>query len=200
MRNGTGASGGLETARSPDQATESSALLTEESLNGASLGAEPTGVEMDANRKEQISSLFLLLFSLFIGFASYKLSIGSITSPDAGFFPFYLSAILAGLSIRNFTKTIAKRQLAAEPSAPADCGINWKNIIVTVAVLFSYPLLLDSIGFALSTFLFAAFFLRCINPQRWPVVLGTAGAVAAVFYFVFRYWLKIQFPPGIFGV
>lgn len=155
---------------------------------------------MDQNKKEQVSSIFLLLFSVFICFFSYKLSIGSIHNPGGGFFPFYLGIILGLLSIKNLTKAIAQRKIAVETTKTSDAGINWKNIIVTCVVLFFYPLLLSILGFPISTFLFTVLFLRLIEPQRWPVVLGTGGAVAIVFYFIFQYWLKIQFPTGIFGV
>ena len=155
---------------------------------------------MDHNKKEQVSSIFLFLFSAFICFFSFKLSIGSIHNPGGGFFPFYLGIILGLLSIKNFTKAIAQRKSAIKTIKTSDAGINWKNIIVTCVVLFCYPLLLGLLGFPVSTFLFTALFLRFIEPQRWSVVLGTGGAVTIVFYFVFQYWLKIQFPSGIFGV
>ena len=117
-----------------------------------------------------------------------------------GFFPFYMGIILALLSIKNLTKAIAQRKIATDVKTSGE-DINWKNIIVTVVVLFCFPLFLDFLGFSLSVFFFTAFFLRFINPpQRWSVVLGMGGAVAIVFYLVFQYWLKIQFPSGIFGV
>jgi hypothetical protein len=155
---------------------------------------------MDPHKKEQISSIFLFLFSAFICFFSYKLSIGSIHNPNAGFFPFYLGIILGLLSISNFSKAVARKKPAIETIKTLDTDINWKNIMITVVVLFSYPLLLKILGFPVSTFLFTVIFLRFINPQRWWVVFGAGGAVAIIFYFVFQYWLQIQFPSGIFGV
>jgi hypothetical protein len=155
---------------------------------------------MDPTKKEKISSLFLLLFSAFICFFSYQLSIGSLKSPSGGFFPFYLGIILGLLSIHNFIKAMAKTKKEARAIKTSDDGIHWKNIILTVVVLFLYPLLLGTLGFPISTFIFTAFFLRFIGLQRWWIVLGTGGIVAIICYFVFYYWLKIQFPPGIFGV
>jgi len=158
-------------------------------------------MKIDHNKKEQISSLFLLLFSGFICFFSYKLSMGSIHNPGVGFFPFYMGIILGLLSIRNFIKAVAQRKIAIEIIKTLNNNINWKNIIITVVVLFSFPLLLKILGFLVSSFLFIAFFLRFTKPsQRWLVVLGMGGAVAISFYFIFQYWLKIQFPPGIFGI
>jgi hypothetical protein len=155
---------------------------------------------MDHNKKEQISSIFLLLFSSFICFFSYQLSIGSVRKPDAGFFPFFLGLTLGLLSIINFTKAIAQRKIAIEKIRTLETDINWKNIILVLVVLFSYPLLLNILGFLPVTFLFTACFLRFIEPQRWSVVLGIGGAIAIISYFIFQYWLKIQFPSGIFGI
>jgi len=112
-----------------------------------------------------------------------------------------MGIILGLLSIRNFIKAVAQRKLAIEIIKTLGNNINWKNIIITVVVLFSFPLLLKILGFLVSSFLFIAFFLRFTKPsQRWLVVLGMGGAVAIIFYFIFQYWLKIQFPPGVFGI
>jgi putative tricarboxylic transport membrane protein len=155
---------------------------------------------MDDNKMEQISSILLLLFSVFICFFSYKLSIGSVRNPNAGFFPFYLGITLGLLSINNFMRAIAQTKKSIDTIKTLHNDISWKNIIFTIFVLFSYPLLLETFGFLVSTFLFIALFLRFIEPQRWLIILGVGGAVAIIFYFVFQYWLKIQFPLGIFGV
>jgi putative tricarboxylic transport membrane protein len=155
---------------------------------------------MDSNKKEQISSIFLLLFSAFICFFSYQISIGSLRSPGSGFFPFFLAAILGLLSIMNFSKAILRRRRAVGKEKTLENGINWKNIILVLVGLFLYPILLSLLGFLLVTFIFTAFFLRFIEPQKWPVVLGMGGGIAIIFYLIFQYWLKIQFPSGIFGI
>ncbi len=157
-------------------------------------------LKMDPNKKEQISSIFLLLFSAFICFFSYHFSIGSLRAPGSGFFPFFLAAILGLLSIVNLWKAILRRKAAVEKEKPPEGGINWKNIILVVVGLLLYPLLLDFLGFLLVTFVFTAFFLRFIEPQKWRIVLGMGSGIAIIFYLIFQYWLKIQFPSGIFGI
>ncbi len=153
---------------------------------------------MNPQTKEEISSTVLLLFSAFICFFSYGLSVGSITSPGPGFFPFYLGASLGLFALDTLTRTLVRKRRAADTPPPVRSDINWKNILFTVVVLFAYPVLLYTLGFALSTFLFMALFLRVISGERWPIVLGMGGAVAAVFYLMFQYWLQIQFPVGFF--
>jgi hypothetical protein len=78
--------------------------------------------------------------------------------------------------------------------------MNWLNIILTLAILFAFPFLLDLIGFAPTTFIFFAFLLRFIEPQRWFIILGGAGAAAVFSYFIFQFWLKIKFPIGMLGI
>lgn len=155
---------------------------------------------MDLGKKEQISSALLLVFAVFIIYCSDRLSIGSLRKPGEGFFPFLAGIILGLLSLINFSKTIARRKMPAASSQTRPARINWKNIILALALLFSYPLLLGFLGFLPVTFLFTACFLRFIEPQRWPVVFAISAATALISYFVFQYWLKLQFPTGIFGL
>ena len=142
--------------------------------------------KMDHNKKEQISSIFLILFSVFICFFSYKLSIGSIHNPGAGFFPFYLGIILGLLSIKNFTKAIAQRKITIKAIKTSDTDINWKNIIITVVVLFCLSAVVQvSWVFQYPTFLFTALFLRFIEP---PEMVGRIGyGRSRSDYFLFRF-------------
>ena len=155
---------------------------------------------MDQNKKELLSSLVLILFSAFFCFFSYQISLGSLRAPGTGFFPFYLGATLCLLSVMNFTRAVVQRKRAAGKAETLEAGINWKNIIIVLVALFSYPLLLDILGFLPVTFIFTACFLRFIEPQRWPVVLGLGAGVAVISYLIFQYWLKIQFPTGVLGI
>lgn len=151
-------------------------------------------------RKEHISSIFLFLFSVFICFFSYRISIGSLRAPCSGFFPFFLGVILGLLSILNFASSMKQKKAASEKLATLESGIIWKNIFVALAILFLYPLLLNVLGFLLVSFLFGAVFLRVIEPQRWSVVFGVAAAMALAFFLIFQYWLNILFPTGIFRI
>ena len=155
---------------------------------------------MDQNKKEQISSIILILFSAFFCFFSYQISIGSLRVPGGGFFPFYLGAILGLLSIANLAKAIVQGKKSAAKGETSKEGINWRNVIIVLVALFSYPALLNILGFLPVTFIFTACFLRFIEPQRWPVVLGLGGGIAVVSYLIFQYWLKVQFPTGILGI
>jgi hypothetical protein len=111
-----------------------------------------------------------------------------------------LAAILGLLSLINLAKATVQKKKGVKKIETAETGINWKNIVLVLVGLFFYPILMDLLGFLLVTFVFTAFFLRFIEPQKWPVVLGMGGSTAIISYLIFQYWLKIQFPTGIFGI
>ena len=152
---------------------------------------------MDLRKKDQLSSFFWLGFSVIFCMASIRLSLGPAHQPGPGFFPFLGGSILGVLSLVNFLRSLKKVASKAESSKSP---IHWKNIILTLAILFAFPFLLDWIGFAPSTFLFFVFLLRSIEPQRWAIVFGGSATATLLLFFVFQFWLKIKFPVGIFGI
>jgi putative tricarboxylic transport membrane protein len=152
---------------------------------------------MDQRRKDQLSSLFWLGLAVIFCIAAIRLSVGTLREPGSGFFPLLGGSILGVLSLLNFLKNV--RGIPSEAKSP-ESPIKWKNIIVTLAVLFAFPSLLDLLGFAPATFLFFVLLLRWIEPQRGAVVFGGSALASILFYLVFQFWLKIRFPIGFFGV
>lgn len=152
---------------------------------------------MDQRRKDQLSSLFWLGLAVIFCIASIRLSVGTLQQPGSGFFPFLGGSILGLLSLANFLENLKGVTSKAESSKSP---INLKNVIVTLAILFAFPSLLDLMGFAPTTFLFFVFLLRWIEPQRWAVVFGGSASATILLYFVFQFLLKIKFPIGFFGI
>lgn len=125
---------------------------------------------------------------------------GTLQQPGPGFFPFLAGTILGILSVLNLLKAIAKKEPGKEDLEKLGPGKKWKNISLTLAILFAYPLMLRLMGFAFSTFILFVVLLRFIEPLRWSIVLRVAGGVAILTFLIFQYFLKIQFPKGIFGI
>lgn len=157
-------------------------------------------MKIDLENKEKISSLLLLIFSVVVCTGSFGYSIGTLHKPGPGFFPLWGGIILGFLSLLNFLRVTIKRKRVIEEVESVKPGKRWKNIILTLVALFAYPSFLPVIGFVLTTFLFIAILLRFIEPIRWPIVLRVAMGVTIISYFIFQYWLNIQFPKGILGI
>ena len=153
---------------------------------------------MGTKTKDRWSSLFWLIFAVGFCFASLQLPFGTLYQSGPGFFPFLAGGILALLSLLNFFQA-KKGQATTEKKGPLPGEINYRSILLTLAILAAFPFLLGFLGFGLTTFVFFVLLLRFIEPQGWPVTLGGAGLFAVLAYFVFQVWLKIKFPLGLLG-
>ena len=65
---------------------------------------------------EIVVSLLLLALAVTLGFDNWRTGIAwDSTGPQAGYFPFYLSVILAGASLYGLAVTVLARGVASEP-------------------------------------------------------------------------------------
>jgi hypothetical protein len=78
-------------------------------------------------------------------------------------------------------------------------GVRWEKAFIVLASLFLYGWLLGVLGFVLCTFLFLAFLLRAVAPQKWAWVVGGSFLITAASYLVFEVLLKAQMPKGVWG-
>jgi hypothetical protein len=150
------------------------------------------------NRKQSLSAIVLLTFSLAISFQASRYPFGTVSKVGPGFLPFYLGLVLAGLSVI----LLLKAMLAPDPEE-AKAPLTMGKMLRVISVFFSmvaYAFLLSRLGFPITTFIFTLVLFKFAESYRWvPAVLG-ALATAVVNYFVFGVWLQCQFPAGWLGV
>jgi len=73
-------------------------------------------------------------------------------------------------------------------------------MILTFIALLAYAVGMEYLGFLISTFLFIAFLLKFIEPQRWTVVLFGSILASGVSYCIFELILQVQLPKGPFEI
>jgi putative tricarboxylic transport membrane protein len=144
-------------------------------------------------KRELIISGVWLLLSLYFSIASYKLGLGAGGRPGPGFFPFGAAIAIGTIALVRALK--ARREAIA--TILATTSSQWRKIGCVIAGMLLYALLLDSLGFAICTFLLVAFYLQIIALQRWTLSLGFALAVALVAHLFFDLLLNTQLPRGL---
>jgi putative tricarboxylic transport membrane protein len=131
---------------------------------------------------------------------SLRLSLGSFHHPGPGFLSFYAGLILGGLAL------VVHLQSQKAPSAKREPEPIWSNkrrgwkMVLTVVALLVYAVGMNYLGFLISTFIFLAFLLKVIEPQRWSVALLGSLAASGAFYLVFEMGLQSQLPKGPFQI
>ena len=150
--------------------------------------------------REKWSSLVWLGIAIYICVGSLRLSLGSFHHPGPGFLSFYAGLILGGLAlvVHLQSRKAASAQREAEPIWSSRQR-GWKMVLTVVALLV-YAVGMSYLGFLISTFIFLAFLLKVIEPQRWSVALFGSLAASGTFYLLFEMGLQSQLPKGPFQI
>ena len=112
--------------------------------------------------------------------------------------PFWAGITLTVMAAVLLVGSYARKAWAAKPSFFPQAD-SWKRVLATFLALIAYNLLLTSLGFTLSTFLFLTFLVKFIFPQTWSRTLLVAFLGSALARLLFINFLETQLPKGFLG-
>jgi putative tricarboxylic transport membrane protein len=140
---------------------------------------------------DQWTGLFFILLSAYVCGESLHLGLGDMHSPGPGFISFWSGLILGVMSLGLVIGSFLRKGSAGERFE------NWESVVLVILSLFGFLLILDTLGFIISTFLFVSFLLKWVEQRKWFFSLGVAGLTAFFGYFIFEVLLQAQLPQGI---
>ncbi len=146
-------------------------------------------------------SLFWLLFSVVMSREAFRLPMGVMRDPGAGFFPLLIAAmtgLLAVIALVQALRTKREQGDGSRASRPEE-PFRWWNLVIIVAALSAYALTLQTIGFMINTFLFMFLLIKVVEPQSWAKSLIAALITAVTSELFFNVLLQAQIPQGILG-
>jgi hypothetical protein len=136
---------------------------------------------------------------------AYKMGLGSFCEPGVGFVAFLVGVFL--MSVGTLILIGGKRTVQDSPkdkkreirySGASLLGSPVFKLAYAVALLLVYALLLDDLGYVLTTFL-VMFGLFYDPGRRRPGLAFTVSLLSVgMTYVVFEMWLHTQLPRGIF--
>ena len=71
------------------------------------------------------------------------------------------------------------------------------NPLLTVVILFGYILVLEPLGFLVTTFVSLLLLFKLSEPRKWVTPVLLSGVTAVLSYLVFSVWLQCQLPKGV---
>jgi putative tricarboxylic transport membrane protein len=153
------------------------------------------------NRRCSWDSLFWIAFGLLFCSGGIKYGLWKGRVPGPGFLPFISGSLLILLSIivlvaglvrsAHYYEEIAKGSFLSEPDS-------WKRVLIVSAAIIIYPLIVDKLGFSITTFLFTTTVLR-LGQKSWLYTIAASGIVTLSFYVLFKVLLHVLLPPGFPG-
>ena len=145
---------------------------------------------------EMLVNLGLFLLSVF--YLAYSLNhykLGTMRMPKEGFMPMIVGVgatlISAFLTVQSF--------LGKGDAKHVKFNISWKKFFLLVAISLAYALLLNTLGYTLSSFLFLLAVLKVAGVEGWKKPLIIAVIAAAAFYLIFKVALGVMLPKGFIG-
>ncbi len=117
--------------------------------------------------------------------------------PEAGYFPFYIGAILCLASVVNFIGALR------EKSAESFVGVESLKMILSVIVpTIVYVGLIGGVGpvpalgIYVASAIFITLFMKWLGKYKWMITIAVAVGVPVVFFLLFEVWFKVPLPKG----
>lgn len=136
---------------------------------------------------------FLGLLAIIGMYGSVKVGIGwAAEGPQAGFFPFYVSALVlisSGINIANVLRAPDDGKIFAE----------WQSLGKVVSVVIPtaiYAVLIIYIGIYVASALLIGLFMRWFGKYGWLATIIVAIAVPVATFFAFEIWFLVPLPKG----
>jgi len=148
----------------------------------------------------KVEGFFWIGIGVLICLLAWKSKLGSFREPGPGFV-----ALISGLFVSIVGLVMGLPEFFPKISLRNGTDFNqtfsiasWPRLIYTMVLLLSYGLLLNTLGYLLTTFLvmWGLFYDR----EKSRLVSSCLASLASVgvTYLVFEVWLRCQFPRGFF--
>ena len=149
--------------------------------------------------RDVTSSLFWILVGILFCIGGVHYGIRRSGIPGPGFLPFVTGLILAALSLILLISRLWKSPSDSHAKGePMPRGKALLRILKVLGALCLYVLLLEPLGFVLTTFLFMVLVLR-LEPRSWLFILLGAIGATLFFFVLFKVLLRVPLPSGLLG-
>jgi putative tricarboxylic transport membrane protein len=146
-------------------------------------------------RIHQGAALFFIVFSAYVVWESWNMEYYTPLGPGAGFFPFWLGALMGLLSLIWLVQVSSGKGRPREGDfLPGREGMI-RLLSVLVALVLA-TLLIDFLGFQLPMFLLLVFLLRVPGQQKFWLTLVIALLGSVGIFHLFGSYLDVHLPKA----
>src|SRR5207302_9131257 len=134
-------------------------------------------------------SLLLLALALTLGFDNWRTGVAwDSTGPQAGYFPFYLSVILAGASLYGLVAALLSRKEASETFVTR---AQLRRVMAVFVPTLLFCLATQFLGLYVASFLLISSFMRMVGKIALWKSLLTAFLFTAIMFVTFDFALHV---------
>ena len=119
--------------------------------------------------------------------------------PEAGYFPFYIGAILCAAAVVNAVRAMQGKDIKEQSFVSVSA---LKMVFSVLLPTIFYVLLIGGIGpipglgMYVPSVIFIAAFMLWLGKYKWLMALTVSVSVVVVFFLMFEIWFKVPLPKG----
>ncbi|MEI9475272.1 MAG: tripartite tricarboxylate transporter TctB family protein [Deltaproteobacteria bacterium] len=148
-------------------------------------------------RSDRISALFFVGLSLFICEQSVVIGLGTPDTPGSGLLSFGAGAGIGILALWLLIQSFRSKKTHDEVQGGGT--FRWGKFLLVCICLFGYALVVNWLGFVLTTFIVVFVLFHLLEPKKWWLGVIEAAAIATGNYLFFVEWLGLSLPRGFLG-
>ncbi len=133
-----------------------------------------------------------LFGGVLLAIAGWRLDPGTSKLPGPGFFPLLIACTMGGLGVWLFLHPGAEEKSVSPESS------RWSALAIALVSVFGYTMVINELGYLVSTFALLTVQLHWVEKQSWSTSLWTAAIASVVSLVVFRVLLRVPLPAGFF--
>jgi putative tricarboxylic transport membrane protein len=145
-----------------------------------------------------VTAALLMLLSSIVIYDALRLGAGwGIEGPQSGFFPFWLAALLAAVSVASFVQAWRSRS-----QKPFVTGERFVPVLKVLGPLAGFVVLTDppgpwsGLGLYVAAGLYLGFYMRWVGRHDWRTVVALATSVPVISFLIFETWFLVPMPKG----
>lgn len=145
-----------------------------------------------------VTAAVLMLLSGIVIYDALRLGTGwGNEGPQSGFFPFWLAALLAVVSIVLFFQALRRRS-----EKPFVTGDRFVPVLKVLGPLAGFVVLTDppgpwaGLGLYVAAGFYLGFYMRWVGRHDWRTVVALATAVPVITFLIFETWFLVPMPKG----
>jgi hypothetical protein len=148
-------------------------------------------------RSDRISALFFVGLSLFICQQSVVIGLGTLDTPGSGMLSFGAGAGMGILALWSLVQSFRSKKTHDEVRRGGT--FRWGKTLLVCLCLFGYAIVVDWLGFFLTTFVVVFTLFHILESKKWWLIVIEAAAIATGTYLIFVEWLGLSLPQGFWG-
>ena len=150
---------------------------------------------MTSNRAvDVVVSLLLFAFAALLAFDNWRTGMGwDATGPQAGYFPFYLSVVLAAACVYGVVKEFLARKQPAESFVTRE---QFRRVLQVFVPTLAFCLLTQWLGLYVASFLLVAGFMAWVGRIALWKSLLTALVFSLLMFATFEIAFDVIMPKG----